>query len=109
MRLRGRSPSNSVDCDVLPPRVVVFVQGFYSEIHSLIGDPSVIQKALEGVEFRTARDPTRGHEIANGVWYTVMHLPPIGRSVAIYYTFDDERVYFHRAIERPFNPDKMIL
>lgn len=93
----------------MPIRTVVWEQGCYSQARAIIPDPLLLDTIVRGVEFRLARQPTRGTPLEHGVWYTVVHIQPIGRSLTIYYTFDDQRVYFHQAIERVFDPRRLIL
>jgi hypothetical protein len=85
------------------------MQGFYTELRALVPNPALLDDLIRGVEFRTAREPTRGTRLQYDVWFTVMQIQPIGRSVTIYYTFDDQRVYFHRAEERVFDQRRLIL
>lgn len=92
-----------------PIRTVVWEQGFYNQAHEIIPDPILLNEMLRGAEFRAARQPTEGTQLEYGVWYIVTYIEPIGRSLAIYYTFDDQKVYFHQAIERPFDPHRLIL
>ncbi len=92
-----------------PIRTIVWEQGCYTQARAIIPDPVLLDALVRGLEFRVARQPERGYPLAHGVWYAVAQIEPIGRSLAIYYTFDSQKVYFHQVVERVFDPHRRIL
>jgi len=70
---------------------VVEEHRFTAELSALIPNAIRADEFLEGAVWALARKPTLGTNAAGNVW----HLPMFGTDLAIYYTFDDTKVYMH--------------
>jgi hypothetical protein len=78
---------------------VIREEAFEQELEFLLPDAREADEFVEGAEFMLARDPRAGDLAANSgagdleIW--LMPMAPIrGQQVSIYYSFDDENVYF---------------
>lgn len=76
-------------------RDIVRTERFERELQKLEEDPRRADEFTEAVEWTLARDPTSGTQIKDvpPIWFIPMVDIPFGSSVAIYYTFDDSRVW----------------
>ena len=76
-------------------RDIVRTERFERELQKLEEDPRRADEFTEAVEWTLARDPTSGTQIKDvpPIWFIPMVDIPFGSSVAIYYTFDDNRVW----------------
>ena len=60
---------------------------------------------LNGVVFALARDPRIGARImSTNIWAIPVDLPPVSKSILIYYEFDQDRVLLRGATERRQSP-----
>lgn len=76
-------------------RDVVRTERFERELQDLEKDPLRADEFTEAVEWTLARDPTSGTQIKVDppIWFIPLVDLPFGSSVAIYYTFDDNKVW----------------
>ncbi len=73
---------------------------FYHQIRQIVPDPRLRDDLLQATYFTLARQPVSGTHIAHGIWAIAVDLLPIGTSIVIYYTFDDQNVILHQAFAR---------
>ena len=79
----------------LPPRSVIREHAFEDELRALIRDALAADEFVEAAEFLLARDPRTGSQWSPGSAVWVMPMAPLeGKSVALFYTFDDAAVCF---------------
>ena len=76
-------------------RDIVRTERFERELEEIEQDPRRADEFTEAVEWTLARDPTSGTQIREDppIWFIPMVDLPFGSSVAIYYTFDDRKVW----------------
>jgi len=65
---------------------------FEQELLQLGFDPVRADEFVEGAEWVLSRYPDAGTKIAKNVWFLPIGRPSLGLS--LYYTFDEDRVYF---------------
>jgi hypothetical protein len=74
-------------------RSVVHEHAFEHALRALIEDAWGADEFIEAAQFTLAADPLIGVEVMRGVW--VLPMAPIeGREIALYYTFDEQTVWF---------------
>lgn len=73
---------------------------FYRQMRQMIPDPYLLDSVLQGIYWQLARLPTSGVHIAHGIWAIACNPPPLGKRIAIYYSFDQQRVTLHMALRR---------
>ena len=63
-------------------------------------NPQLLDEMLNGVVFALARDPRIGARImSTNIWAIPVDMPPVGKSVLIYYEFNDDRVLLRGATD----------
>jgi hypothetical protein len=67
---------------------------FEQDLSKLEFDAVRADEFTEGAEFVLSRNAEYGTRIARDVWFLPMWRPGEGRSVNLYYTFDQDHVYF---------------
>ena len=67
---------------------------FEQDLSKLEFDAVRADEFTEGAEFVLSRNPEYGTEIAKHVWFLPMWQPSKGKRVNLYYTFDQDHVYF---------------
>ena len=67
---------------------------FEQDLSKLGFDAVRADEFTEGAEFVLSRNPEYGTEITKRVWFLPMWQPAEGKRVNLYYTFDQDRVYF---------------
>lgn len=75
-------------------RTIVKNPLFDQDLSKLGFDAVRADEFTEGCEFVLARDPKYGTLIAKNVWFLPMWQPDKGKRVNLYYTFDQDHVYF---------------
>jgi hypothetical protein len=88
-----------------PLRTVREEPEFAADLRTIFRDvvpnPQLLDEMLDGVVFALARDPRIGAQImSTNIWAIPADLPPIGRSILIYYEFYENRVLLRGATER---------
>ena len=75
-------------------RTVVHEKRFSRELHQIEPNPHRANEITEGAEWVLSREPYAGIQLApkSPVWFLPIGLP--GKKLGLYYTFDDETVYF---------------
>lgn len=73
---------------------------FYRQIRQIVPDPMLRDDLLQATYFTLAHQPDSGTLIAHGIWTIAVDMPPIGKSIVIYYSFDARNVTLHLAFER---------
>lgn len=86
-------------------REIVEEHRFTEELAKLIGNARRADEFVDGAVWVLSRDPKSGTPIGKGP----VHFLPVGGSaiidpVVLYYTFDDERVYFLSIRKTVFPP-----
>jgi len=77
------------------PRGVIREHSFERNLAALIPDERGADDFVEGAEFILARDPKAGSLLyANGSIWLLPMAPVSGKQVSLYYTFDDNTVWF---------------
>jgi hypothetical protein len=71
-------------------RTVVYCDLFEADLDAIKQDVPRIEEFVEGAEIILSRSPHVGFQINDVIWY----LPGFTVDAALYYTFDDERVFF---------------
>ena len=76
-------------------RDIVRTERFERELTDIEQDPQRADEFTEAVEWTLAREPTSGTQIKEDppIWFIPMVDLPFGSSVAIYFTFDDRKVW----------------
>ncbi|MGA8212251.1 MAG: hypothetical protein WB799_01560 [Candidatus Sulfotelmatobacter sp.] len=67
---------------------------FEQDLAQLGFDPVRADEFTEGAEWFLSREPRRGMLVAKDVWFLPMWEPGKGRPVNLYYTFNDENIFF---------------
>jgi hypothetical protein len=68
---------------------------FARQLREIIPEAERADEYIEGAEWVLSRDPTYGTQLnGSDVWFLPMENVPDMPSIVLYYTFDDERVYF---------------
>ena len=67
---------------------------FEQDLSKLEFDAVRADEFTQGAEFILSRNPEYGTKISRDVWFLPMWQPSEGRSVSLYYTFDQDHVYF---------------
>jgi hypothetical protein len=75
-------------------REIVKNPRFEQDLSQLEFDAVRADEFTEGAEFVRSRNPEYGTKITRDVWFLPMWRPSEGRSVNLYYTFDQDRVFF---------------
>jgi hypothetical protein len=75
-------------------RTIVKNPRFEQDLSQLEFDAVRADEFTEGAEFVLSRNPEYGTEIAKRVWFLPMWQPAEGKRVNLYYTFDQDQVYF---------------
>ena len=57
-------------------------------------DPVRADEFTEGAEWVLSRDAEYGTKIAKNVWFLPISRSSLGLSASLYYTFDNDKVYF---------------
>ncbi len=76
-------------------RDIVRTDRFERELKKIEDDPLRADEFTEAVEWTLARNPASGTQISEDppIWFIPMVDLPLGSSVAIYYTFDNNKVW----------------
>ncbi len=76
-------------------RTVIESKQFRKELRRIDSNPVTADELIEGAKWVFARDPYRGVQLAprSKVWFLALN-PPGGRSIGLYYAFDDDPVHF---------------
>ena len=78
-----------------------FGADLWTIFRSVAPNPQLLDEMLNGIVFALARDPRIGARImSTTIWAIPVDLPPVGRSILIYYEFDEDRVLLRGATER---------
>jgi len=75
-------------------RSIVKNPRFEQDLSQLEFDAVRADEFTEGAEFVLSRNPEYGTKITKDVWFLPMWRPAEGRNVNLYYTFDQDHVYF---------------
>lgn len=77
-------------------RTIIKLEAFEEDLRAISADPVRADEFAEAAEWVLARDPGMGTQVARDslVWFLPMADLGLGAQMALYYTFDDERVYF---------------
>lgn len=75
-------------------RTIVKNPLFEQNLTQLEFDAVRADEFTEGAEFVLSRNPEYGTAIAKRVWFLPMWQPAEGKRVNLYYTFDENHVYF---------------
>jgi hypothetical protein len=67
---------------------------FEAELSAIEPDARRADEFVEAAEWALGRDPTQGWLLGSCVWFLPMSDVPDAPRLDLYYTFDDERVYF---------------
>jgi len=81
---------------LLPPfklREIVKEPQFEDELRELESDQLRADEFVEGAEFVLSRNPEYGTHIGKHVWFLPMWSVSKGKSVSLYYAFDNDRVF----------------
>lgn len=75
-------------------RTVVHEKQFTRELRQIEPNPYRANEIIEASEWVLSRNPYEGIQLAprSPVWFLPIDLP--GKQLGLYYTFDDETVYF---------------
>ena len=67
----------------------------------VVPHPQLLDELLNGVVFALARDARIGaRSMTTNIWAIPVDMPPVGKSLLIYYEFDEDRVLLRGATER---------
>jgi hypothetical protein len=75
-------------------RQVVRNPRFEQDLSQLGFDAVRADEFTEGAEWFLSRDPRRGTRITKDVWFLPMWRPGEPKSVALYYTYNEDSVFF---------------
>jgi hypothetical protein len=75
-------------------REIVKNPGFEQDLSQLEFDAVRADEFTEGAEFILSRNPEYGTRIAKSVWFLPMWQPAEGKRVNLYYTFNNDKVFF---------------
>lgn len=75
-------------------RQIVRNPRFEQDLSQLVFDAVRADEFTEGAEFVLSRDPRRGTRITKDVWFLPMWRPGEGKCVALYYTYNEDSVFF---------------
>lgn len=80
-------------------RRIVRTSRFEQEVERLREDHPRLDEALEGADFILERRPELGSELTNGHSRLSLDTPTPGKSLTIFYRFDDDTVHLESVIE----------
>lgn len=75
-------------------RTIVKNPLFEQDLSKLEFDAVRADEFTEGAEFVLSRNPEYGTKITRDVWFLPMWQPSEGKRVNLYYTFDQDRIFF---------------
>ncbi len=83
-------------------RTIQWQDQFYDDMRAFVPDVRTLDEMLVGTETVLSATPEAGRFIGGpeGVWAIDCAIPGSRRSVAIYYTFDEDMVIVERALLR---------
>lgn len=78
------------------PREVIWCEAFEAGLRILEPNAQRADEFVRGAEWTLCREPTVGHQVApeSHVWMLSMADPPGHPCVVLYYTFNDEFLWF---------------
>lgn len=78
------------------PRDAEYTRQFQDELNDIESDARRADEFIRGAEWDLCRDPTSGTRMPgeSKVWFLPQAETPTSEAVNLYYTFDDECVYF---------------
>lgn len=86
-------------------RQIIEEHRFSSELKQIISLERRAEEFSDGAKWVLARDPRRGKQIGTShVWFLPIHDAPGILPIILYYTFDDDNVYFLSVQETLYPP-----
>jgi hypothetical protein len=76
------------------PRDVIHQETFVEQLHQIENNHHRADEFIRGVEWQLSKDPTSGDRITNLVWAITFNNPPNSESLVLYYTFNENNIWF---------------